>query len=205
MPPKTRTNILRTSKAIHGDVRAYLFRGCTIRIQVDESGYACDHSCRPRMLSLHYRFSFLELFIIDPGPRYGPAEDSSGLGRKPKMHKLVVYRRDRDTKWHQSFLANFDFTMPCKLLILVKAPSYENPRGVLQIRQGMMSLCNALRNHPSLPEMDVEPQSMEYEHNKPENFRREDSRGSYFVWQWQRYVLPASYPQWSVLSSLERR
>ncbi len=91
-------------------------------------------------------------------------------------------------------MSNFDFTQPKKLMITIQAPDYENPEGVVQIRESMMDLCNVLRKCPEIKAIEVEPQSQEYHHTDQEHdrTRRNDTHGSYFVLEWEDKNLPAS-------------
>ncbi len=170
------TAIMRVNSQLHQDAREYLFHDCIIRIQVDESGY-----------------SFLE---TDPG---GPFPDVRrgpiGIQCAPSDYDFLNYKcRDRFTGWHKSFMSNFDFTQPKKLMITIQAPDYENPEGVVQIRESMMDLCNVLCKCCEIKAIEVEPQSQGYLHTEQAHRRtgRNDTRSSYFVWEWENKVLPAS-------------
>jgi len=171
---KGSTAVLRVNKQIHHEAEAYLLRGSTVRIKVNETG------C-----------SFLEY-------------DYGGLVRsecnKEWSSKRVFHYRcgDRFTQWHQTFVAHFDFSLLKKLIISIEAPDYENPEGVLQIAQSMMGLCDGLRKFDTIREIEVEPQSLEYR-LVTEDFSYEYDHvtsGSFFVWQWENGKLPASQPSW---------
>jgi len=113
------------------------------------------------------------------------------------MPEMIHKTRDRDTEWHQSFVSNFDFIMPKKLIITIEAVSYDNPKEIVRIRQSVMNLCSTLRVHLQLPEIEVEPQNLEYRPHKWDCYS--ETRGLYFAWHWVgggEDVLPASYPVW---------
>ena len=167
-PLKAHTAIMRINKQLHNETQTYLFRGCTIKIHVDEVGY-----------------SFLEHDY--GGPFVQQRLDSDG-------NNLLNYRgRDRYTKWYQTFVSNFDFTQLKKLIISIEAPQYDNPEGVVQIRWSMMALCDILRKCSKIQHIEVEPQSMEYRYSY---YNHRCLRGSYFMWEWDKNVLPTFQSLW---------
>jgi len=175
---KGSTTVLRVNKQIHREAEAYLFRGSTVRIEVNETG------C-----------SFLE-------------HDLGGLVRSECSEceydwtwgrQRFHYRcGDRYTQWHQRFVAGFDFALPQKLILSLEAPDYENPEGVLQIAQNIMGLCDELRKFDTIKEIEIEPQSLRYRLITEDLTYSYDhiTSGSYFVWQRGHERLPASQPSW---------
>jgi len=168
------TAIMCVNIQLYNEVREYLFHDCIIRVNVDESGY-----------------SFLESHSGGPFP--DARRRQNGTRRSPTLNDFLNYQsRDRFTDWHKSFMSNFDFTQPRKLMIRIQAPDYENPEGVVQIRESMMNLCDILRECPKIKAIEVEPQSQEY--CCPDTAGGNDTHGSYFVWEWENNVLPVSQP-----------
>ena len=142
-------------------------------------------------------FSFLENksggnYISSTGVESGRF---TGAGAVTSIRSIP---RDRDAEWHQTFLANFDFTLPKKLIISIEAASHENPKEVVQIRQSMMNLCSILRKCEKIRCIEVVPQSQTYRLRECEDQFRPPGipRGSYFVWECENRLLPPSQPKW---------
>ncbi|KAL9066392.1 MAG: hypothetical protein Q9161_007611 [Pseudevernia consocians] len=107
------TGVMRLNKQLHFETRDYLFRDSIIKIDVSEDG-----------------FSFLENksggnYISSTGVESGRF---TGAGAVTSIRSIP---RDRDAEWHQTFLANFDFTLPKRLIISIEAASHENPKEVI--------------------------------------------------------------------------
>ena len=188
---KDRTAIMRVNKQIHREAQAYLFRGCTIRIRVDETGYSfLEHVSGGPFLDSTRRLC---------GTMSGNTRGSILVpGHIPSDARILNYEcRDRFTEWHRTFVSKFDFSLPKKLIISVEAPDYENAEGVLQIAESMMSLCEVLRRCPKIKEIEVEPQRPKCRYTSKDYYDydpKHNTRGSFFVWQWEDHSSPASQP-----------
>lgn len=170
------TAIMCVNSQLYYEVREYLFHNSIIRILVDESGY-----------------SFLESDSGGPFPDAMRPQQGTKRYLSQNQNDILNYQcRDRFTNWHKFFMSNFDFTQPRKLVIRIQGPDYENPEGVVQIRESMMNLCDVLRKCPKIKAVEVEPQSQEY--CCPDNADGNGTHGSYFVWEWENKIVPTSRP-----------
>lgn len=161
--------ILRVNRRLHLEAEAYLLRGSTIRILVDESGYSMLEHAEGGFVLAGQKGS-------KSNRRFSSRKSGQTINYKPW---------DRFKKWHQSYIDRLDLTLPGKLVIKLEASRYDNPEFVYHIAESMMRLSETLRKRPRIDEIVVEPQMLEYRHARAGYLYKVDNNtaGSYFVWK----------------------
>lgn len=186
---KAHPEIMRVNKQVHSEVQSFFFKGSTIIIHIDETGYSFlekeaagfyfDPEARKRYQK-HRRDKQMDCFVHHAHNRW------SNHGKYKGPLAMIFRPGDRITEWHKAFVSRFNFTLLKKLIINIEAAPYANPKHILRISRAVRQLCEMLRTHPRMPEIEIVPLSQKYRFAFQEDrLNVWDVRASYFVWVWE--------------------